>query len=232
MHRLFGSAKKEEPKAPAPSLQEASAKIDLQIQGLEAKIAKADEEVKKLVAASGSNPTAKQRALQALKRKKMYEEQRDQLIGTQFNVEQLAFQQEQAEITMTAVEAMKAGQEQLKNQTKKLDVAAVDKLTDDMADLNDEMKAIGEALAQGMPGGVDEGELEDEYAKLEEEMAAMALAGISAPSAPAATPAQPAAATAAKDPAEEEYARLVAAAAGGSHPQTAARPSAEPSAPP
>lgn len=48
------------------------------------------------------------RAAQAMKRKKMYEQQRDQLIGTQFNIENLAFQQEQAEITCTAVEAMKA----------------------------------------------------------------------------------------------------------------------------
>eukprot|EP00453_Perkinsus_chesapeaki_P002684 CAMPEP_0185924500 /NCGR_PEP_ID=MMETSP0924C-20121207/12515_1 /TAXON_ID=321610 /ORGANISM="Perkinsus chesapeaki, Strain ATCC PRA-65" /LENGTH=53 /DNA_ID=CAMNT_0028659649 /DNA_START=3 /DNA_END=161 /DNA_ORIENTATION=+ len=38
---------------------------------------------------------AKQRALAVLKRKKMYEAQRDQLMNTQFNVDQAAFTQEQ-----------------------------------------------------------------------------------------------------------------------------------------
>merc|ERR1719229_21767 len=90
---------------------------------------------------------AKSRAMQALKRKKMYEQQRDQLLGTQFNVEQLAFQQEQAEVTMTAVQAMKAGADQLKAAQGKVNINTVDKLTDDMADLADEMQQINEALA-------------------------------------------------------------------------------------
>ncbi|CAE7371146.1 chmp5 [Symbiodinium natans] len=184
MRRLFGLSK-EEPAAQtqAPSLQEASSRIDEQVSNLEAKILKTDEEIKGFVAQGSSNPTAKSKALQAMKKKKMYEQQRDQLLSTQFNVENLAFQQEQAEITAMAVEAMQKGHTQLKDQTKQMDIAAVDKLTDDMADLQDEMKAINEALAQGsmVPDGATDDDLANEFAKLEEEMAAMALAGGAVP---------------------------------------------------
>merc|ERR1719188_339262 len=189
MNRLFGRAKAEPEKGPAPSLQDASAKIDAQIQNLEEKIVKAEQEAREHVAKGATNPTAKARALQAMKKKKMYEQQRDQLLGTQFNVENLAFQQEQAEVTMTAVEAMKAGQEQLKAATSKIDASTVDKLTDDMADLQDEMKEIQSALGASTMGidGADD-------AELEEEMAMMALAGGGASSAaPAAASAAPAA---------------------------------------
>eukprot|EP00913_Durusdinium_trenchii_P014132 g13264.t1 len=157
----------------APSLSEASTRIDEQ----------------------ASNPTAKAKALQAMKKKKMYEQQRDQLLATQFNVENLAFQQEQAEITAMAVNAMAAGHKTLKDQTEQVDIGAVDKLMDDMADLQDEMKAMNEALAQGtMVDGAADDELAaepwaaerskglwmgapGEFAKLEEEAAAMTLAG-------------------------------------------------------
>mmetsp|Transcript_29559 Transcript_29559/g.66548 ORF Transcript_29559/g.66548 Transcript_29559/m.66548 type:complete len:214 (+) Transcript_29559:64-705(+) len=207
MRRLFGLSK-EEPAAPkeAPSLQEASGRIDEQVSSLESKILKTDEEIKSLVAQGSSNPTAKSKALQAMKRKKMYEQQRDQLLSTQFNVENLAFQQEQAEITAMAVEAMQKGHDALKDQTKQMDISSVDKLTDDMAELQDEMKAINEALAQGsmVPDGATDGELADEFAKLEEEMAAMALAGASMPEAPA--PAKAAESAPEPAPAREEAA--------------------------
>eukprot|EP00933_Yihiella_yeosuensis_P063437 TRINITY_DN66588_c0_g1_i1.p1 TRINITY_DN66588_c0_g1~~TRINITY_DN66588_c0_g1_i1.p1 ORF type:complete len:214 (-),score=76.71 TRINITY_DN66588_c0_g1_i1:53-694(-) len=192
MRRLFGYAKEEPPKAPTPTLTEAKDKIDLQVKNLEAKIIKADEEIRELVAKGGTNPTAKARALQAMKKKKLYEQNRDQLLGTQFNVENLAFQQEQAEITAMAVEAMKAGHDGLKAQADKINIASVDKLTDEMADLQDEMKAISEALAQNTGvDGVEQSELDEEYAKMQEEMAAAAMAGasLSAASKPAEVPA-------------------------------------------
>lgn len=181
MRRLFGRSKEVEKPPPAPTLSEATAKIDQQVEGLEEKIKKADAEIKELVAKGATNPTAKARAMQAMKRKKMYEQQRDQLLGTQFNVEQLAFQQEQAEITQTAVAAMQAGTTQLKTATAQININSVDKLTDDMADLADEMQQINEALASasGMADPSADAELEDEYAKMEEELAAMTLSGLS-----------------------------------------------------
>merc|ERR1719359_1550164 len=43
--------------------------------------------------APGKSAQNKQLALQAMKRKKMYEQQRNQILGTQFNVDALAGQQ-------------------------------------------------------------------------------------------------------------------------------------------
>mmetsp|Transcript_38991 Transcript_38991/g.70395 ORF Transcript_38991/g.70395 Transcript_38991/m.70395 type:complete len:220 (+) Transcript_38991:57-716(+) len=219
MRRLFGWGKEEEaPKKDAqPTLQQAADRIDQQVQALEEKIAKSDEEIRQLVAKGSTNPTAKARAMQAMKRKKMYEQNRDQLLGQQFNVENLAFQQEQAEVTAMAVQAMSAGTEQLKEQQKNVNINTVDKLTEDLADVQDEMKAINEALAQSsvVPDGADQETLDEEYARLEEEMAAMALAG----GTPAATPA-----------AAAVPAGYASASTAPSAPQPV--PSAVPSAPP
>eukprot|EP00434_Breviolum_minutum_P005404 symbB.v1.2.004764.t1/scaffold274.1/size244435/5 len=178
MRRLFGLSKEEPAPKEAPSLTEASSRIEEQVANLEGKIQKTDEEIRSLVAQGSANPTAKARALQAMKKKKMYEQQRDQLLGTQFNVENLAFQQEQAEITAMAVKAMADGHKTLQDKTKEINIGSVDQLMDDMADLQDEMKAMNEALAQGsMVDGATEDELAAEFAKLEEEAAAMTLAG-------------------------------------------------------
>lgn len=55
---------------------------------------------------------------------------------------------------------MADGHKTLKDQTQKVDIGSVDKLMDDMADLQDEMKAMNEALAQGtMVDGATEDEL-------------------------------------------------------------------------
>uniref|UniRef100_A0A7S0B707 Charged multivesicular body protein 5 n=1 Tax=Pyrodinium bahamense TaxID=73915 RepID=A0A7S0B707_9DINO len=209
MRRLFGTSKDQgkQPATAAPSLDDAAAKISAQVQNLDDMIAKADEEIKQLVSKGGSNPSAKQRALQAMKRKKMYEQQRDQLLGTQFNVETLKFQQDQADITLTAVAAMKAGQDQLKKQTEQINVGAVDKLRDDMEELADEMKAIGEALGgASLVDGAEDDELAAEFAKMEEEMAAEALAGsIGGPKPMEAS-------------LEDEYARLAAEASSSAAP--------------
>lgn len=185
MRRLFGSAP--EPKGPAPSLSDASAKIDGRVSNLDEKIAKCDEDLKRLMAGGKSrNPADKKRALDVLRRKKMYEQQRDQAVGQQFNVDSLAFAQEQVEVTMTSVAAMKAGHQDLKAQYQQLDIGDVERLMDDMADLADEAAEINEAISQSyaVPDGFDEADLDAEFESLEEECRMDALAGITAPAAP------------------------------------------------
>merc|ERR1712048_1249672 len=71
--------------------------------------------------------------------------------------------------TLLAFEAMRAGHEQVKEQQKKMNVADVDRMQDQMAELTDDMQAISESLAQS--NGGDESALEEEYAKLERETA-------------------------------------------------------------
>mmetsp|Transcript_86933 Transcript_86933/g.156590 ORF Transcript_86933/g.156590 Transcript_86933/m.156590 type:complete len:228 (+) Transcript_86933:80-763(+) len=201
MRRLFGWGKEEERAAATqkPSLAEASDRIETQVKNLEEKIQKADGEIRDLVSKGSTNPTAKQRAMQAMKRKKMYEQQRDQYLATQYNIENQAFALEQAEVQAVAVQAMQNGMELLKDQHQKININSVDKLTDDMAELQDEMKQINDALAQSsmLPDGADEDALNEEYSKMEEELAAMALAGGAFSTSASAAPAVPAAAVAA-----------------------------------
>lgn len=204
----MGGSKSKEPEKPAASLQDASQSLETKIDDLAEKIKKADEEARGFVAKQATDPTAKARAMQALKRKKMYEQQRDQLVNTQFNVENLAFQQEQAKITATTVEAMKKATDDLKQQTAKIGVDQVDKLKDDMDDMAAEMKEIQDALAH-QTGGQTEvedeaaAELEQLYAQQaheEEAKVAAILAGGASSSgyASATVPAAPAPAAAAK----------------------------------
>merc|ERR1719203_582082 len=101
-------------------------------------------------------------------------------MGQQFNIENLAFQQEQADVTVVAVEAMKAGRDKLKESQNVVNMDSVDKLMEDLAEQQDEMKQVNEALAGISIGGIEgieDDELAAEYAKMEEEAAAMKLMG-------------------------------------------------------
>jgi charged multivesicular body protein 5 len=190
MKRLFGAAKAE-PKAagPAPSLSDASSKADARITDLDTKIKRCDEDLRRYMAPGKQQKTL---AMQVLKRKKMYEQQRDQILGTQFNIDFLAGAQEQAELTVTSVEAMKAGQADLKQRYKAMGgIDDIERLMDGMADLNDEIQEINEVMstAFAVPDGFNEADCDAEFAALEEEMAFESLAGVSSS---AATPAVPA----------------------------------------
>ena len=93
MHRLFGK-KKEVP--PPPSLSDASGGINARIATLDDKIKGLDNELKvyKAQLAKAKGPTKngiQKRAMDVLKRKRMYEQQRDQLAGQVFNLDQVIF---------------------------------------------------------------------------------------------------------------------------------------------
>ena len=128
MHRLFGKSKAANA-APTPSLADASVSInnrvgalDEKIGGLDAELVKFKDQLRRV-----KGPTAegiKRRALETLKRKKMYESQRDQMAGQAFNVEQTAFAIETVKDTQTTVFAMKAAAQALKVENQKIDIGA------------------------------------------------------------------------------------------------------------
>jgi len=190
---MGGKQGKEEPPAPkAPTLDDAAKTIENKIGDLEAKIIKADQEARDFIAKKDTNPSAKARAMQALKRKKQYEQQRDQLVGTQANVENLAFQKEQAEITAVTVAAMAAATQQLQQQ--KVDVSQVDQLVDDMEELKAESQEIQDALSRpmGQQDADAEEDMEAEFARLQEQHTMEMLMGggtsVSSTAAPVAAP--------------------------------------------
>ena len=81
MHRIFGKSK---PKVEAPTLEDTSSglnnrigDIDKKIQALDNELRKYKEQLKKATGPTAAN--IKKRAMDVLKRKKMYENQKDQL---------------------------------------------------------------------------------------------------------------------------------------------------------
>jgi hypothetical protein len=94
MKRVFG-AKKD--KTPAPTVEEATERmnkrgdtVDEKIKKLDAELFKYKEQIKR-TRPGPAQEAVKARAMRLLKQKKMYEGQRDQLYSQTFNLEQVAF---------------------------------------------------------------------------------------------------------------------------------------------
>jgi charged multivesicular body protein 5 len=176
MRRVFGKKKAE---APAPSLEDASSGIggrvdsmDAKIEGLEKELRVFKDKIKK-----SKSPAAKKqcqkRALEILKRKRMYEKQRDMAAGQQFNIDQASFGIESAKANVSTIAAMKAANKELKRTLKKdLDIDEVDDLADDMAELMDDFDQINEALGRNFstPDDLDEADLDAELEMLGDEL--------------------------------------------------------------
>mmetsp|Transcript_18580 Transcript_18580/g.34463 ORF Transcript_18580/g.34463 Transcript_18580/m.34463 type:complete len:221 (+) Transcript_18580:68-730(+) len=179
MKRLFGS-KKEVP--PPPSLDEAGGNVGTRVDALDEKIKKLDAELrvhkeKLKTSRGGAKQLATKRAMACLKKKRMYETQRDQLANQQFNIEQAGFAIESAKDTVTTVSAMKAASTQLKKQYKEFNVDEIEDMTDDLADMMEDMNEINEAMGRSYacPDDVDEADLEAELDLLGDELEAEEL---------------------------------------------------------
>jgi charged multivesicular body protein 5 len=143
-----------------------------------AKIASLEKELKgyKDKLKTTKSPAAKKqlqkRAMEVLKRKRLYEGQRDQLAGQQFNIDQAAFGVESAKASVSTVKAMQAASKELRHTIRKeLNVDAVEDMTDDMAELFEDFDEINEALGRNFatPDDIDEADLEAELDMLEDE---------------------------------------------------------------
>jgi len=177
MKRVFGQKKATAPAPPAPTLHEASSNIDKRANDLEAKIGKLDLELRgykeKLKKSSGATRQQYQkRAMEILKRKRMLEGQRDQLVGQQFNIESAAFGIETARDSIHTVGAMKAANLQMKQQMQHLDIDDVEDMNDDLAEMMEDMNEVNDILGRSyaMPDNVDEADLEAELNLLDDEL--------------------------------------------------------------
>jgi len=111
--------------------------------------------------------------MEILKRKRMYENQRDMLMGQQFNIDQASFSIESAKANITTVAALKASNVELKKTLRKdLDIDAVEDLADDMAEMMDEFNEVNEALGRtfATPDDLDEADLDAELEMLADEL--------------------------------------------------------------
>ncbi|KAG0573460.1 hypothetical protein KC19_VG180200 [Ceratodon purpureus] len=175
MRRVFG-VKKE--RASAPTVEEATQRINKRGDTIDEKIKKLDGELfryREQIKKTRSGPTQeaiKARAIRILKQKKMYENQRDQLYSQTFNLEQVAFATEGLKDAQQTMSAMKAANKDLKGTMKSLKMDDIDKMQGEMMDLVDYSSEIQETLGRsyGVPDDLDEEELMGELDALEADM--------------------------------------------------------------
>mmetsp|Transcript_103647 Transcript_103647/g.288748 ORF Transcript_103647/g.288748 Transcript_103647/m.288748 type:complete len:246 (-) Transcript_103647:53-790(-) len=174
--RLFGKKKKPVEAPAGPSLDEVISKSDGRVSALDEKINALNKELRGYQlqlkkAKGGAASSIKMRATQALKRRKMYTQQRDAIMATSFNVEQTNFAIQSAKDTADTVSAMSSAAVALKAEHKKIDIDKVEDIQDDLADLMADAEEINELMGRsyGLDTEVDEGELDDELAALEDE---------------------------------------------------------------
>ena len=125
----------------------------------------------------------KQKALQILRRRKMYDTQLSQVMNQQFNVDQVAFTNESIQDTLNTVQALKAANVAQKEQMKNFDMDQMEDLFDDMADLMADHEEIQEVMGRTYDVNYDESELLGELDELDEEIVSEQLgAGLGMPS--------------------------------------------------
>ena len=118
-------------------------------------------ELKKKIARSkgAAKQNYKRKALQLLKQKKQYEQQRDKLMGQQMNIDSARFAQESLKDNAEMVKAMKATATVLKDQYKEIDIDAVEDLHGEMQELMEDANEINEVL--GETWGMDDFDEDD-----------------------------------------------------------------------
>lgn len=173
MHRFLGKKKKKEP---APTLDDATGNMDKRGAYLDERIKKLDAELlrfktqMKRMKPGSAKTSVQKRALRVLKQRKMYEKQRDSLYSQQYNIDQTKLAQENLKDVGTTVAAMKEANVQLKKQFKTVDVDEIEDMHDDMSELLEQSEEIQEIMGReyGVPEELDEEDLEQELAALEE----------------------------------------------------------------
>jgi len=178
MRRLFGTQNKRAP-VPKASLDDTSKMLDNRVQTLEERIKKLDSDImqhqqqlKRLKPGSPAYNAVKQRAMKALKQRKMYEAQRDQMMSQAFNLEQTSFATQTLQDTVTQVQAIKQANQTFKAQFKEIEVDDIEDMQDEMQDMLDQNNEIQELMSRSyeMPYNVDDTELEEELMALEQDV--------------------------------------------------------------
>eukprot|EP01002_Notosolenus_urceolatus_P006471 NODE_2723_length_1053_cov_61.954183_g2271_i0.p1 GENE.NODE_2723_length_1053_cov_61.954183_g2271_i0~~NODE_2723_length_1053_cov_61.954183_g2271_i0.p1 ORF type:complete len:221 (+),score=49.11 NODE_2723_length_1053_cov_61.954183_g2271_i0:228-890(+) len=171
MQRFFGKSK---PQAPPPTLGETSERLDKRGNVLDSKITTLDQQLAQCRDEMGrargpAKERIKQRAMQLLKQRKMYEGQRGQLYNQQMSVDQLAFTQEATKDAAEQMNAMKGAAKHLKKEYKKMNVDDADRLADELDDLYWQGQDLQEALGRqyGVPDEITDADLDAELGALD-----------------------------------------------------------------
>ncbi|KAL9657060.1 hypothetical protein ABK040_002686 [Willaertia magna] len=172
---LFGGSKSS---GPPPNLDETSKRLGDRQEAVQKKAKQIEIELTKLRDQIRKTPNKmmqerlKQKAMQLLRQKKLYEKQLESLMGQQFNVDQTNFTLNQVKDSVDTVNAMKFAAKTMKKQFKEVNIDKVEDLYDDMLDVMDDANDLQDVLSRSydVPEDLDDTELMAELDVLEGEM--------------------------------------------------------------
>ena len=167
MFKIF--KKKEETPTPADAIQNLRGTEDMLIKKQEFLEKKIESEI---ALARKNAKTNKRAALVALKRKKRYEKQLQQIDGTLTTIEQQREALESANINTTVLQTMNTAAKAIKKAHDDMNIDQVHDMLDDIADQQEVAKEISDAISNPVAFGqeFDEDELEAELHQLEAEL--------------------------------------------------------------
>lgn len=165
---IFGGKKGEKGPTTGEAIQKLRETEDMLIKKQEFLEKKIEQEI---VTAKQNAQKNKRAAIQALKRKKRYEKQLQQIDGTLSTIEMQREALEGANTNTAVLTTMRQAADALKLANNHLDVDKVHDMMDDIAEQQDVAKEISEAISNPVAFGqdVDEDELEKELEELEQE---------------------------------------------------------------
>ena len=167
MFKIF--KKKEETPTPTDAIQNLRGTEDMLIKKQEFLEKKIESEI---ALARKNAKTNKRAALVALKRKKRYEKQLQQIDGTLTTIEQQREALESANINTTVLQTMNTAAKAIKKAHDDMNIDQVHDMLDDIADQQEVAKEISDAISNPVAFGqeFDEDELEAELDQLEAEL--------------------------------------------------------------
>uniref|UniRef100_A0ACD5XR29 Uncharacterized protein n=4 Tax=Avena sativa TaxID=4498 RepID=A0ACD5XR29_AVESA len=166
-NRLFGKPKEQANAGALATLDKLNETLDMLEKKEKVLEKKAAGELEK--AKDFSKAKNKRAAIQSLKRKKMYEQQIEQLGNFQLRIHDQMIMLEAAKATTETVDALRTGAKAMKAMQKATNIDDVDKTMDEINEQTENMKQIQDALSApiGASADYDEDELEAELEELE-----------------------------------------------------------------
>ena len=169
MGKMFGGKGKEQPVTSGEAIQKLRDTEDMLLKKQDFLEKKIEQEV---ATARKNAKTNKRAALQALKRKKRYDAQLQQIDGTMSTIEMQREALEGANTNTAVLTTMNNAAKALKSANKGMDVDNVHDMMDDIAEQQDVAKEIADAIANPVAFGqeFDEDDLEAELDALGDEL--------------------------------------------------------------
>lgn len=172
--RLFGKAK--QMPTPAETIGRLRETVDI----LEKRETYLQKKIEKEIDFARKNASKNRRAaLQALKRKKMYESQIEKIEGTRMTIETQILAIEETSVNVQAMDAITAGAATMKRLHQSMTIDDVDNTMEEIQEQMDVASQISTAISQPLGGPIyDDSEIEEELAQLEAQSLDEQLVGL------------------------------------------------------